>query len=890
MKNLSGTERKLYYLQKKQKKRLEQKRKSWAKNKDKYKEDRRVHHKIEKSITEVALKKRKQREKQSQIKLKERNRKRLYREKIKEATSDIQETQLNNEKRTPYNNRMAQWRALRKVKESLPSTPQKRATILSECTKDPNSPTVKILRDMNVITSPEEKVEHATNSAIIENLQEIISTTKKQRSKTAVTVMEVITTSVSSEKINKKQVSRSLGLSSKRLSRGKRHRATVLKTDAACWNFTNRKTRSDAINDDHKKIVYNFWTSPGISRPTGNKNDVKRMRTGRKQFVSHALYVLEKTQTEVYIEFKEMNPQIKISQRAFEKLKPFFVQHVRPKDKQTCCCRYHIEIRGMFRCCMEYRRKVLQTRPELVEEFKVYENLNELINDTLCSNSENNGQKLQCLQRNCEKCGIKTLKLMEEEKSRDENLPEVHWEKYEYVDVKRGSKVVRKLMLVKRKTNPYEMFTYFLQILSSFPYHQFSATWQSAQLRSLLDNLPQHHCVAINDYSESYRCFDRNEIQSGYFQKIEVSIHVSLLYRHAILEIDGVESTADDPVIIKEEFFVISEDDKRDHYFTHYVQKSIADYLQEINYSPKIMHEFNDGCAVQYKSRHCFGVLASTVSDLGYETMIRNFFETAHAKGAQDAAGGYIKREADLSVIRGRTVIQNGKDLYNFCEKNLRHPKSGSSNCKRRIFRYVEFIPRDVAQQFRSIADIRKVHSVRTTNEESEIVLTNLSCYTCEQCIDENYSSCQNLGIRGNTRRLKMTREVPSTHGEQILAETESLLDLITANTIVAVVADDDDADYYLMKVLGEPEILIDDFTDHWGITFPRGAKIIRGYYFDIVDKKKHLYKLVPKRTALNYAVSVKFILTESEIMASGKKIQLNEDIHLDILEALDEF
>lgn len=39
-----------------------------------------------------------------------------------------------------------------------------------------------------------------------------ISTTKKQRSKTALTAMNVLTTSISSEKINKKHVSRNLEL------------------------------------------------------------------------------------------------------------------------------------------------------------------------------------------------------------------------------------------------------------------------------------------------------------------------------------------------------------------------------------------------------------------------------------------------------------------------------------------------------------------------------------------------------------------------------------------------------------------------------------------------------------------------------------------------------
>ena len=53
---------------------------------------------------------------------------------------------------------------------------------------------------MNVIKSPEEKKVNAMNSTIIENIQEIISTTKRQRSKTALTVINVLTTSINSEK------------------------------------------------------------------------------------------------------------------------------------------------------------------------------------------------------------------------------------------------------------------------------------------------------------------------------------------------------------------------------------------------------------------------------------------------------------------------------------------------------------------------------------------------------------------------------------------------------------------------------------------------------------------------------------------------------------------
>ena len=136
---------------------------------------------------------------------------------------------------------------------AIPKTPVKRAAVLSAYTKDQKSPTVQILRNMNVIKSPEEKKVNAMNSTIIENIQEIISTTKRQRSKTALTVIHVLTTSISSEKISKKHVSRNLGLNNKRLSRGRHHRASLLKSDNVSWNFTKCKTRSDAISDEQKK-------------------------------------------------------------------------------------------------------------------------------------------------------------------------------------------------------------------------------------------------------------------------------------------------------------------------------------------------------------------------------------------------------------------------------------------------------------------------------------------------------------------------------------------------------------------------------------------------------------------------------------------------------------
>lgn len=143
------------------------------------------------------------------------------------------------------------------------------------------------------------------------------------------------------------------------------------------------KNQKDALAEEHKKMIYNFWISAGISRPSANKNDFKRVRIGPKSYASHMKYILEKTQTEVYLEFKDKFPHIKIL-RLFEKIKPYFVIPARPRDRETCCCKYHVEERFLFKSCMEYRK---HTTPNN-NEFPVFEHLCDLLNCTLCPKNQ----------------------------------------------------------------------------------------------------------------------------------------------------------------------------------------------------------------------------------------------------------------------------------------------------------------------------------------------------------------------------------------------------------------------------------------------------------------------------------------------------------------------
>ncbi|GAQ92555.1 hypothetical protein KFL_010490020 [Klebsormidium nitens] len=107
------------------------------------------------------------------------------------------------------------------------------------------------------------------------------------------------------------------------------------------WTVADRARKSDAISPEDQALVKRHWAER--TRVLPNEKDVRRFRTGPNQYESHPTHLLEKSQTELYFEVCEEHPDIKIKQRKFEELKPWFVRKL--KDRNVCCCKYHEEVK-----------------------------------------------------------------------------------------------------------------------------------------------------------------------------------------------------------------------------------------------------------------------------------------------------------------------------------------------------------------------------------------------------------------------------------------------------------------------------------------------------------------------------------------------------------------
>lgn len=606
------------------------------------------------------------------------------------------------------------------------------------------------------------------------------------------------------------------------------------------------------------------------------------------------------------MEFQTLHPNMKIKQRKFESLKPFFVKAAKERDRKSCLCLKHVEIKILFGDCMKFRKAVLKTKDQ-DEAVRVPVTITEAAEMTLCPNEEGHAyHKMACLERKCGQCGVHLMELLPEEES---NEGVVIWRRYEYVSTGKflaNGQEKKKLALVTKETPPSQMFGYFKDLLKDYPLHSFMAKWKREQLDSLLEHLPLDHAVAIHDYSEGYTCRSQDETQSEYFDVAKVSLHVTILYRHSTEKNDGIESTQDNPEVVKEHVFVISDDVIQDNNSVHKVQELLNTYLtKDLGQQITVLHEFIDGCSAQYKSRHCLGDLSCCVADFGYKIQ-RNFFETSHAKGEQDAAGSHVKQKVSQAVLRRTAAIKSAKDMHTYLSESFTLPSASSYlsrtksvNLKQHLFFYVPATGEDSVnrnrpdRKFKEVKGIRKIHAIKCTTEQGKVFKRDRSCY-CLDCLLETGNQCSNSEWVDNWQELEIEREAsPATtrNTENTVVMTTDtavkIADLAVEGSVVAVAANDDASyDYYLLKVKSNGvEELADNTTDDYGSIYTVGQEVIRGHFFLRENLIDMTYKLDERKVAIVHAATVRHICSDLRIVKRGRKsvfkvpVDLNEEI-----------
>jgi hypothetical protein len=108
---------------------------------------------------------------------------------------------------------------------------------------------------------------------------------------------------------------------------------------------------------------------------------------------------------------------------------------------------------------------------------------------------------------------------------------------------------------------------------------------------------------------------------------------------------------------------------------------------------------------------------------------------------------------------------------------------------------------------YKPVRDNRKIHHISSRVISPKILsVANLSCHECDECLFDDNTKCTNSEYCGERRVLQMEyMNRKERDSNDYMYENESVSDLVTIGSVVAVLADDDEYDYYLMKVSKVP-------------------------------------------------------------------------------------
>ena len=149
-----------------------------------------------------------------------------------------------------------------------------------------------------------------------------------------------------------------------------------------------------------------------------------------------------------------------------------------------------------------------------------------------------------------------------------------------------------------------------------------------------------------------------------------------------------------------------------------------------------------------------------------------------------------------------------------------------------------------------------------------------------------NYEHCLHTEHAAQKRLVRPVEE-PSNNAdnEDNFERSENITELVSSDSVVAVRAEDDNVEYYMLKVTSGLETLSMTEKNSWGLEYPSGYQIFKGYYYDNSRKYPLAYKLIQRKPAIVPALSLLFIWADVE---AKNKVTISEETDLNILSVLD--
>ncbi|XP_065673656.1 uncharacterized protein LOC136090720 [Hydra vulgaris] len=326
-----------------------------------------------------------------------------------------------------------------------------------------------------------------------------------------------------------------------------------------------------------------------------DSSDLSRTMPGKKDYVSIQKNVHKQKKLllcnlkELYLLYKENNPEIQISYSKFASLRPKWC--ILPGASGThsvCVCSYH------------------QNAILLVDALNIRLKYKDLLSKTVCS-----VENKECMLAQCDDCPGKEplTKYLYEIFGEYEDDFEIHYKQWQTTD--------RATLLSLTADVPT-----FVELLAScfekLQAHSFIAHSQSQYLNQLKQYMDQSNIIIIGDFAENYAFVVQDEIQSYHWNTQQCSLHPLVIYYK------------DDKGELKHiSYCFISDDIIHDVTYVYKIFQLIIPILKIKFSNLSKLHLFTNGCTGQYKNCKSFYNLCQLESEFCLK-IEWNFFATSH--------------------------------------------------------------------------------------------------------------------------------------------------------------------------------------------------------------------------------------------------------------------
>jgi hypothetical protein len=618
------------------------------------------------------------------------------------------------------------------------------------------------------------------------------------------------------------------------------------------WRYWNDKSTISNSNTGRpaKCAADEFDQDPLLKRIDLSSWNVQTTKTKRnKRQYSHQYQVQDATQDELFRNFKEEHPGIKIGLTTFVKLKPFYVRKCKPSDIETCSCRTHVNFRNAVEALIKHMRNndrsaTISFDGNDVEVTASYRNFmlflyKDCVRDDhgiLVSKCETG----ECKHWNNNWVGFVKDRVTKEKENEVSSVLQVELQEEETITFQRfeyevTEKFGRKLAELNTTQTVEEVVDYISSKMAGYVSHSTQRTRDYIFWKIWEKEILPSCTFVFADFAENLSLPIQKEPQSLYWIRKQISLHGEIIkYR---TEINGEEV----------KIYSAHVSDDRDHDQV-YVRKSLDDIIQGYPVNKALVVRSDN--AQHFKSAENFDDLQQISNKLG-KTVVRVFGIAGHGKGEIDSCGGHMKNPV-REAIANKIHITTSTEAVDFLNEHYEHKISPCYDARLLSSEDLqEERERRLYKKYYTVKGSDSFHVLVFTPNSTTFLASNSLC-VCTNCIDMCFERCAKFSRYEPLVGQLSEKATRSKAPDMVSDENEiSIAGMVRQGFVFAVKAVNQRTNFFLLICSEEEKehMEVEPFIDECGNKIYYGTKYLQGKYLEVRNftNKYHEYSPTTK-------------------------------------------